>query len=67
MNVNGTANRPMRKESEKLSVARAERNIPSVRREKHLISLKCVRVKVNDMVKRVEMIGGRKTLKILNV
>lgn len=60
MNVNGIANRPMRKDNEKFSVARAERNIPRVRREKHLMSLRCTVVTVKVKVRRVEIMGGRR-------
>jgi len=40
-NDSGEDMRPTRKASEKLSVARDERNMPSRRREKHLIRWNC--------------------------
>ena len=62
MNVIGEAKTPMRKESEKLSVAKAERNIPNRRSEKHLIKMKCRAVGANDFVKIAHSTGGRITL-----
>lgn len=58
----GEDKRPTMREREKLSVARAERNMPSRRREKHCISVYCWSVGRNLVVMRLLMIWGRKTL-----
>lgn len=65
MKVKGTEQRPIMKERLKLRVASAERNIPSVRREKHLMSRKWVAVGWKVIEKRIERSGGRKTLAML--
>lgn len=65
MKVKGTEQTPIMNERLKLRVASAERNMPSVRREKHLIRRKCVAVGWKVSVKRVERSGGRNTLATL--
>lgn len=65
MKVKGTEQRPIMKERLKLRVARAERNMPRVRREKHLMRRKWVAVGWKVSVKRVERSGGRNTLAML--
>lgn len=65
MNVKGTEQSPIMNERLKLSVASADRNMPSVSSEKHLIRRKCVRVGRKVSVKSMQRSGGRNTLAML--
>jgi hypothetical protein len=67
MKLKGKENMPIRKESEKFSVASAERNMPSSRREKHFIRVKWVFVGANDFVRSVHSSAGRAMLRMLKM
>lgn len=65
MKVSGAAQRPTRKEREKLRVARAEKNMPRRSSEKHCRRyVSCVvRARCSWRVKRKEVSGGAARVK----
>ena len=67
MYVNGTEKSPIRKESEKLRVAREERNIPRRSSAKDFMSVYCWVVGWKEVVSVWERINGRRVERAANM